>query len=131
MNKQKILIVILLILICALGITSLVQARKNQTKEAIGTYCAEGSYPIENIYLSLFRDQSIEIWGKDFRYRGTYTEEPAGKNIRVLITCLDGAKLSALFDRHDQVILDGSMLESLPDTILSFERINDVPGRLQ
>ena len=131
MNKQKIVIIILSILVCALAVTLIVLVQNNQPKEVIGTYCAEGPYPAESIYLSLFRDETIEIWRSDFRYRGAYTTEPYGETIRIRITGLDGTNTTALFDQHDQVILDGNPLESLPNTLLSFKRINDVPGRPQ
>jgi hypothetical protein len=128
-KKFTILCIILIILLAGFAIYMVLQ-QPEPDKTPVGTYCAEGATPAENTYFSLFKDQRFEIWGSDYRIQGTYAEEPDGKNLRLQLTCSDGTTATAMFDRHDQIFLDGSTLPRMPQKILAFQRINDVPGRV-
>ena len=125
-KKFTILCIILIILLAGFAVYMVLQ---QPDKTPVGTYCAEGANPTENTYFSLFNDQAFEIWGSDYRIQGTYAEETDGENLRLLLTCVDGTTTTAMFDRHGQIFLDGSTLPAMPQKILAFKRINDVPGR--
>ncbi len=126
-KKFMILCIILIILFAAFAVYMVLQQPDKPDKTPVGTYCAEGATPTENTYISLFNDHAFEIWGSDYRIQGTYAEEPDEKNLRLLLTCVDGTTATAMSDRHGQVFMDGSTLPRMPQKILAFQRINDVP----
>ena len=127
-KKFTILCIILIILLAGFAIYMVLQ---QPDKTPVGTYSTEGAKPADNIIFSLAADQrfQIEIRSSDsaVAIQGTYAEEPDGKNLRLLLTCNDGTTATAMFDRHGQIFLDGSNLPSMPQKILAFGRINDVP----
>ena len=129
-KKFTILCIILIILLTAFAVYMVLQ----QDRSPVGTFHAKDTEGAEDIYLSVTADQGfqIEIRSGDKAHvlQGTYTEEPDGKNLRLLLTCTNGSTATAMFDHRGQIFLDGSSLPDMPQKILAFGRINDVPGRV-
>ena len=125
MNKKKIIVAVLLICLCiALAI---ILIPKDNKKEVIGTYCTGNELSPQNIYIAFSSDGAFNIYRQFEKLgNGSFSVENNGDNQRIILDFGTSEKGTAEFDRQDQLIIDGSIINSLPDEQISFSRISDV-----
>ena len=135
MDRKKALTVIAIlgIIILALAAVAVVQGWNDLPSKVTGTYCMDNVIPQQTVYLSLQHDGRFQVFNPlREMYSGTYKEDPGmitDKEYMYLALYLeDGTKGYAIFDRHDRVILDRSVMTNLPEQLRPFIRISDVPA---
>ncbi len=125
MIRKRICIICLLIISFIFVSMALIQ--NPRPKSAIGTYCTGEGLSREDVYISIFSDNTFLIYRQlETGLPGEFDSEEFENLTMFNFQLEDGGQLLATYDKQDSLIFVGKFINDIPCP-LEFKRISSTP----